>query len=108
MSTAGKDLCDCGKVAVWCYMPGHGEGNPNYCDDCVRRGCECNHYSTKADDYYPPGDVDAVGIHPTEEDEPIKWIDEHTWTKLDEKGREYPCCEYMYSEDGWDKEEHEE
>jgi hypothetical protein len=38
-----------------------------------------------------------------------KWLDENIdWRDLDDKCREYPCCEYMYSEDGWDKEEHEE
>jgi len=106
MSTLGKELCDCGNVAVWCYMPGYsGGGNPYHCDECVPRGCECNHYSTRAEDYFPPGDVNVEGITPDPEDEPVLWLNEHTWTHLDERGREYPCCEYMYSEDGWELEE---
>ena len=103
MSIAGKDLCDCGKIATWCYMPGYANGgNPNSCDDCVPRGCECNYYSTREEDYFPPGDVEPRPMWPGPEDNPVKWLDEHTWTHLDSKGREYPCCEYMYSENGWD------
>lgn len=39
-----EGLCDCGKEAVWLYMPSY-EGtqrNDFYCDDCVARGCSCN------------------------------------------------------------------
>jgi len=104
MSKAGKELCDCGQIATWCYMPGYlGGGNPYHCDECVARGCECNHYSTDGADYSPPGDVPAEGVLPTKEDEPIKWISKNTWTHVDDKGREYPCCEHMYEEAGWDK-----
>ena len=58
-----------------------------------------------AEHYHPPG-----GIHPTDEDgkEGVDWIwvnEEKTlWAHIDDKGRLYPCCEYMYNEDGWDKE----
>jgi hypothetical protein len=99
----GKELCDCGKMAVWFYMPGY-EGKkdeqPYYCEECVPRGCSCNHYSTRGDDYSPPGED---GIYPTESDQPVKWLDDHTWTSVDEQGREYPCCEYDYDEKGFDK-----
>jgi hypothetical protein len=27
------------------------------------------------------------------------------WCHIDEKGREYPCVEYWYDEEGWDSEE---
>lgn len=105
MSKAGKELCDCGAMATWVYMPGYsGGGNPHHCDKCVPRGCECNHYSTNGEDYYPPGDVDFVGIFPTEEDKPIKWISKTIWTKVDESGREYPCCEFTYEEEGFETE----
>lgn len=104
MSTAGKELCDCGQVATWCYMPGFPDSsNPHVCDDCVNRGCSCNEYSIRDEDYHPAG-----GIHPGEDDgvEGVDWIwtnDEKTlWAAIDEKGRRYPCCEYMYSEDGWE------
>lgn len=99
MSTAGKELCDCGAISVWCYMPGFSSGcNPYFCDDCVPRGCECNHYSTRDEDYIPEG-----GFSPTEDDGRFKWISETIWTHIDEKGREYPCCEYMYDEEGFEK-----
>ena len=35
-----KQLCKCGKLAVWWYMP--NTTYPVYCDDCVKRGCSCN------------------------------------------------------------------
>lgn len=104
MLIAGKELCDCGKVATWCYMPGFGKGeNPYLCDDCVNRGCSCHEYSTRDEDYHPPG-----GIHPGEEDgaEGVDWIwinEEKTlWSRIDEKGRRYPCCEYDYEKDGYE------
>jgi hypothetical protein len=38
-----------------------------------------------------------------EEGKDWKWIESgKIWCNIDELGREYPCCEYMYSEDGWD------
>lgn len=73
-----KEKCECGKNAVWFYMPGFIDGgNPFYCDDCVHRGCSCN-------------------------DLPIEG-DNNTHHRVDEKGREYPCCEYGYSKEGFEK-----
>lgn len=108
MLIAGKDLCDCGEIAVWCYLPGYsGGGNSNSCDDCVHRGCDCNHYSIDVSAYHPP--LNAPILPEGKEGVDWKWIEKDVvWTQIDEKGREYPCCEYMYSETGWDKEEHEE
>lgn len=84
---SNKELCDCGKVAVWDYMPGYSKGGNSYgCDDCVPRGCDCNHRYDE----------------PEEENYPIKWIDDKTWCCVDEQGREYPCVEYWYSEEGWE------
>ena len=90
MSIAGKDLCDCGEIAVWCYMPGYFEGgNPNSCDECVPRGCECNHRHVDPNAYHPPLDNPDL---PTEQDgvegKDWKWLDEDVeWTQIDEKGR---------------------
>ena len=93
-----KELCDCGKEAIWCYMPGFSAGdNPHFCDDCVPRGCECNFRSYKYD-----------GLPEGEEGVDFKrldgggWTYLDGWTRIDEKGREYPCVEYMYDADGWD------
>ena len=106
MSTTGKELCDCGKVAVWCYMPGYSGGDsPYHCDECVNRGCSCNHRYVSVEAYHPPLDNPDL---PSEldgvENVDWKWCDEEKthWTHIDSKGREYPCCEYMYDEDGFD------
>ena len=89
-----KELCDCGKTAVWCYLPGFSSGdNPHFCDDCVSRGCSCNWNSTLEEYENKPEGIKDVDY---------KWIDSTTWTHIDEKGREYPCVEYMYDEEGWD------
>ena len=101
-----KELCDCGKTAVWLYMPGYSNNsNPFRCDDCVGRGCSCNwrHMSNEGEE------------PPTDEDKPWKWVvkpkddisgeikEGQCWKRLEEKGREYPCVEYDYSEEGYDK-----
>ena len=93
-----KHYCDCGKPAKWLYMPGYSSGANSFsCDDCVPRGCSCNEYSTKPEHYHPP-----VGFNPSNEDgvEGVdwKWLDEEKtrWTHIDEKGRQWPCCEFEY------------
>lgn len=102
MSIAGKELCDCGKVATWCYAPGFGSGkNPHLCDDCVNRGCSCNHYSIDVNAYHPP--LNAPILPEGIEGKDWKWIEpDKIWCDIDELGREYPCCEYMYSPEGWE------
>lgn len=107
-----KEKCDCGKMAVWCYMPGYSSGsNPHHCDDCVSRGCSCNWKSKKhrSDDDNPPSpeteNIDWRWI--TDEDRKKQGLDtpieEKTyWIDLDENGREDPCCEHFYDKDGWD------
>lgn len=57
--------------AVWSYMPGSDDA----CDDCVPRGCSCN-----ADP--KPGKEDSA--------DPADYVEQ-----LDEKGRRFPCCEWM-------------
>lgn len=89
------EKCDCGKKAVWMYAPSSGKDNPFYCDDCVPRGCSCNHHYLAEDEY---------DDSPTEDDDPIKWIEkDKIWCHIDEQGREYPCIEYWYDEDGFEK-----
>ena len=95
-----KELCECGNVAIWCYLPGSDDV---FCDDCVPRGCICNHRYVDTEAYLPSLDSPEL---PTEEDYPIKWIEEgKIWCHVDEKGREYPCCEFMCDEDGFDIED---
>ena len=89
-----KELCDCGKVAVWVYLPGYSSGeNPNHCDDCVPRGCTCNYHSIQEEYDDQPEGVEGVDY---------KWISETIWTNIDDQGREYPCVEYDYDEEGWE------
>ena len=97
-----KELCDCGKVAVWSYGPGFINGfNSDFCDDCVPRGCSCNHRYIDVNAYHPPlGEPD---LPEGEEGKDLKWVDEEKthWCRIDEHGREYPCAEFWYEEDGW-------
>jgi hypothetical protein len=97
-----KELCDCGKVATWCYTPGYSSGdNPYSCDDCVNRGCSCNHRYVDVNAYHPP--LDNPDYPEGKEGEDWKWIEkDKIWTHIDEKGREYPCVEYFYEEEGWE------
>jgi hypothetical protein len=109
MSIVGNmkmELCDCGKEAVWCYLPGYGDGSSPYsCDDCVNRSCDCNHRYVSPDAYHPPLDHPDL---PTEEDgvEGVDWgwVDgtKEAWQWIDEKGRPYPCCEYHHEPHGFD------
>lgn len=104
-----KEKCDCSAIATWVYLPGYGGKENIYdCDNCVHRGCSCNHNSTKEDPLYAPEGIEGKDW---------KWVEkleteystaitreECTWTYIDEKGREYPCCEFSYEKDGFDKE----
>lgn len=109
-----KEKCKCGAIAIWLYMPGAASEHPFYCDDCVDRGCDCEWNAVSKDSYGPtpleedylPKGIEGVDwkwvIRPaTEKMSEIK-IGEY-WTSIDKKGREYPCCEYMYDEKGFDK-----
>lgn len=98
-----KELCDCNKKAVWNYMPGFSNGdNSFFCDDCVPRGCICNHRHVNINAYHPP--LDNPDYPKGIEGVDWKWIEKDvTWTSIDSKKREYPCCEYDYNEDGYDK-----
>ena len=99
----------CGALATWNYMPGY-EGKTDedsyLCENCVSRGCSCNNYSVRKEDWdngiVPAGDIDFCDAKPEEKDKPFKWLDDHTWTHVDDKEREYPCCEYTYEKEGFD------
>lgn len=91
-----KEKCDCGNMAIYCYMPGYsGGGNPYHCSDCVSRGCTCNFKY-----------IGTHGMPEGEEGKDWKWVEEYgkkVWVELDEKGREYPCAEHMWDPEGFDK-----
>lgn len=73
-------------------MPGYDHYN---CDDCVPRGCTCNFR------YDELPSADEV------EGKDWKWIEGYGskfWVTLDERGREYPCCEYDFQKEGYDRE----
>ena len=98
-----KELCKCGKMAVWIYMPGYSKGqSPFHCDDCVPRGCACEMWSLKEmtpEEYYKDSpDFDKSWV---------KYLDgeyEGYWVPVDDMGRKWPCCEYHYDEEGFDLE----
>ena len=100
-----KEICGVckEKIAIWVYMPASSDKNPFYCDDCVPRGCNCNHRYTDINAY----DTSLDNLdHPQPHDEPIKWIEkDKIWCHVDEKNREYPCCEFFYEEEGFDKDD---
>ena len=105
-----KELCNCGKVAVWLYMPGYSSGcNDFSCDDCVPRGCECNHdykgIGGESLDDFINQTKDDVGKYYDKDGVEVGTPQEAAYfIPLDNKNREYPCCEYDHDEDGYDKE----
>lgn len=99
-----KIRCKCGRMAVWVYIPGKDDEHDYCCDNCVPRGCGCEAYSVHYDEFpdiedYPEG----------EEGKDYKWIEPgEVYVYLDKYGREYPCCEWLYDEDGFDEDKIEE
>ncbi len=110
-----KEKCDCGKMAVYLYMPGFSSGNnPFFCDDCIslnqdKNGCSCNWNYAKEQEGIPQDLPEGI------EDKDWRWVvrdgdeemveitkEDGYWIYLDEKNRPYPCVEYDYSEDGYD------
>lgn len=92
-----KKYCDSCKikVAMWGYMPGKGD----YCEDCVPRGCSCNRELTPEN----PDSIFQDYNHGTAPTGNFKWITPGlVWCPVDELGREYPCCEFSYYEEGID------
>ena len=98
--------CDCGKIATWVYMPGFKDGSPYFCDDCVHRGCSCNHHYVDVNAYHPP--LDNPEMPEGTEGVDWKWVEQDkVWVYIDEQGKEYPCCEYDYEENGFEIDEQE-
>jgi hypothetical protein len=74
------------------------ELDPFYCEECVPRGCECNNRYVKEEENpdNPPSELSEFNKW--------KWIiPGKVWCYIDEEGREYPCCEFDYEKEGWDK-----
>jgi hypothetical protein len=77
------------------------------CDEHVPRGCDCNHRYVSVDAYHPPLKSPDEPYLEGVENVDWKWVDEEKtyWCSLDEKGREFPCCEWGYYENGLDDED---
>jgi hypothetical protein len=88
-----KEICDCGNEAIYCYLPGHSNGdNPFSCDSCVPRGCSCNYHYLDYEN--PEGELGVDWV----------WIDEgKIYSYVDNEGRFYPCVEHDYDPDGYEK-----
>lgn len=101
------EICDCGLIATWVYMP-CSTGNSYYCDNCVPRGCSCNSESFEDEAYFgvkPSGSniLEHLIEHKSKfrivdnklngEDAP--YLSHKSVVHLDSDGREYPCCEFM-------------
>ena len=100
-----RELCVCGKIAVWCYTPGFSDGDsPYFCDDCVPRGCECNHIYSRGNNPLSSSGT-LLHLHDGIENVEWKWIDKGSvWVYLDEKMREYPCSEFIHEKEGYERE----
>jgi MoaA/NifB/PqqE/SkfB family radical SAM enzyme len=97
-----KELCDCGKVAVWDYMPGYSSGGNSYrCDNCVSRGCSCNYRYVDVNAYHPP--LTTPDFPEGIEGKDYIWVEPNVWAHIDDNGREYPCAEYDYDPDGYEQ-----
>lgn len=77
-----------------------------FCENCVPRGCNCNVYHINEF----PFNCDPSLNYIFWDEQLEKYIKKHTnktvyYEIVDEKWRRYPCCEYDYSEDGYDEED---
>ena len=92
MSTTKKLACNCGKLAVWSYIPASDiRKNREFCEDCVPRGCSCETEYIEYECFPPKDRSDWI------------WIEENvSWCYVDELGRKSPCCEFWFDENGWD------
>jgi hypothetical protein len=107
-----KEKCDCGKIAVWWYMPGYsGKGNPYHCDGCISSpeniGCSCNFRYTKDTEHgEQPEGIEGKDwrwvIHEGDNYWRKMTKEDGIWQKLDDRGRPRPCAEYDYSKNGYD------
>lgn len=105
----------CNKPAVWMYAPA-STGRVFYCNDCVPRGCSCNvdtvtglsrfdmtrkHAFWSKEDYEKYHATDELMQHAS----PTKQEDSFYVEVLDDEGRRNPCCEFWWSEGGYEIEE---
>jgi len=96
------EKCNCGKVATWLYMPSNDFNNPFCCDNCVPRGCSCNNrYIGDGNDFVDETpDLSEDGV----EGKDWKWLEkDKSWCYIDDKGIQWPCCEWDYDEEGYEK-----
>ncbi len=90
------EICDCGEIATWLYMPSsESKEHPFYCDKCVPRGCSCNNTSLEED-------YAQLEIENYKKNKQNYKIENGEIIPLDSLGRELPCCEYDYDEDGFE------
>lgn len=98
-----KEKCKCGALAVYFYMPsyeGKKEEENYFCENCVPRGCSCEWNYVKEFGPPPSGRLwKWVTISPGGRYEAVK--EGEVWVEIDEKGREYPCCEFDYDPEGY-------
>lgn len=103
--------CKCNKIATWLHMP----SDRAYCDEHVPRGCTCNVQNLEEDgepSYYKNNiiwwDKKTYDIYHQDNLDENKFTtrtrqnDSFYYEILDEKGRRNPCCEYEYSEKGFE------
>jgi hypothetical protein len=119
--------CNSGKVVKWCYMPGYSDKryvlNDYHCEDCVPRGCSCNNIDFKdidknnlnkekfkAINYGSKIHERGKELEIIEDQNTIKVLANNLTEKqlsnfelvpLDNNGKEFPCCEYFYEENGF-------
>lgn len=104
-----KEKCACNQIAVYWYMPGYvgkKEEQNYFCEDCVPRGCDCNSNYIEEDYENNPTGIENVDwkwvVRPADDyNHEVKHGE--MWVHIDEKGREFPCCEFMYDKDGFNK-----
>lgn len=100
---------ECDNIAQWCYLPNCNDETLKgfYCDKCVPRGCTCNLY-----DFETCGEPDKENVvfydkNTTDFNEKTYYRNKKDtsfyYEYLDENGKRFPCCEYDYSEDGFEK-----
>ncbi len=105
----------CDKIATWLYMPS-STSDGFYCDEHVPRGCTCNVQNLKEDGEPQNEDNNEIlwwdkrtyedcypnGIDPLKFAGKYHQIDSFYYEVLDKNSRRNPCCEYDYSEDGFE------
>ena len=85
-----KFACNCGKLGKWVYIPSTDQKyNRYFCDDCVHRGCSCETYYVEYG-FIPPSDTNNW----------IWKVKDKSWCYIDDLGREYPCCEFWFYQEG--------